>query len=76
MEIEVKKTYFGLQIRAWREENTNHPYPWSFEITDSEGKTKRYGGIPNMCETSAQALKRAWYRAKWISDGTIDQKYR
>jgi hypothetical protein len=52
----------------------NHPYPWRFNIT-YQGATHIFAGMPNMCSTKRQALKRAWWRAKWLIEGTFEQKY-
>jgi hypothetical protein len=74
--IETHKTsYFGCDIVVWKIKGPYwRDYPWRFAITH-EGSERRYGGSPNFMETKAQALKRAWYRAKWLSTGEYGQKY-
>lgn len=69
--------YFGLEVKVWKIEDNVHPYPWRFAIYDyRDGYSKyEYHGIPNQCETKRSALKRAWYRAKWIVEGTHNKKY-
>lgn len=66
----IEKNYFGLNVRAFTiYESVNHYYsfPWSFEI-EFNGKLIQFAGIPNKVETHRKALKRAWYRAKWLSN--------
>lgn len=74
--VETHKTeYFGCEIEVWRIKGPYcGSYPWRFAITH-EGKQRNYVGMPNSVDTKAKALKRAWYRAKWISTGEYDQKY-
>ena len=74
----VEKEYFGIKVRAFTSEGTLRSYssfPWCFEI-EFDGKLLQYYGIPNKLETHRKALKRAWYRAKWLSEGTYNQHYR
>ena len=67
--------YFGYPICVEKITGTWASYPWRFKIKDESGRWVLYGGVPNYCETKASALKRAWWRAKWMSDGTIDFRY-
>ena len=53
-----------------------HPYPWRFAIIDGNNKEHMYVGMPNYCETRHSAIMRAWWRAKWINDGTIGNHYK
>lgn len=72
------KTYFGYQVVAYTTANSLKHYslfPWNFAIRD-EFRWRHYYGIPNKVETRAKALRRAWYRAKWLKDGTYDQHYK
>jgi len=69
----VTKTYFGCVVNAYRED-TKSPYPWLFSVY-YDGVWHDYRGIPNYCATKAQALKRAWFRAKWFSDGSYKERY-
>jgi hypothetical protein len=74
---EVSNQYFGINCRAFTTPGSEESYsmfPWSFEI-EFEGKLIQYSGIPNMVETKEKALKRAWYRCKWLAEGTYDQHY-
>jgi hypothetical protein len=77
--IEIhEREYFGIKVRAFTTEKSQEWYasiPWRFEI-DYNGKTLYYFGMPNYVETKAKALKRAWWRAKWLYDGVYDQKYK
>ncbi len=68
----ITKVYFGHVVRAIKK--GDGPYPWMFEIDTPTG-TKCFAGIPNKCARPRQALKRAWYRAKWLAEGTYDQRY-
>lgn len=53
----------------------SHPYPWRYEIITPTGKHLHFSGVPNQLETRRAALKKAWWRAKWISEGTFEKKY-
>ncbi len=65
----IERNYFDMICRAYTTEFTEDTcYPWLFEIDAPNGKTRCYCGIPNRCETSKSALKRAWYRAKEIRE--------
>ncbi len=77
--LETSKQYFGVQIRVWRVYPLScpHPYPWRFSTQAStENRETLYIGIPNQCSSVRSALKRAWYRAKWISEGIMHKHYR
>jgi len=72
------KTYFGRLCVAYTTRNSLKYYtafPWNFAIRDGNG-WHHYIGIPNKVETRAKALRRAWYRAKWMHDGTYDKHYK
>lgn len=73
----VTKTYYGCEVTAFRTENTEKYYPafpWRFSIR-YDGSRHHYAGMPNHVETKAKALKRGWYRAKWLNDGTYHNRY-
>ena len=75
IDLENYKTeYFGLRVITWKVKN--HPYPWRFSVDDCKNKPHVFGGIPNYCESKRSALKRAWYRAKWFSDGSYYSRYK
>ena len=61
------------EIIVWKIEE-NHPYPWRFSIV-FQGKKTEFIGIPNQCTTKREAYKRAWWRAKWMQEGTFDARY-
>lgn len=69
------KEYFGCLVTVWR---IKGPYwgccPWRFSV-EHEGVTRSYAGVSNYVETKAKALKRAWYRAKWLADGSYHDRY-
>jgi len=67
------KCYHGCEVVASRYADAG-PYPWTFTVKHN-GALHRYGGIPNKCETAASALRRGWWRAKWLAEGTYDQHY-
>ena len=71
----INKEYFGIKVEVWKIDSTWHPYPWRFRLIEPCGKTHVFAGVPNQCESPKSALKRAWYRAKWIKQGTYNQKY-
>lgn len=75
--VEVYKTvYFDCEVEVWR---IKGPYwgcaPWRYKIT-RHGKTYNFSGVPNYLETKRKALKRAWWRAKWLSTGEYDKHYK
>jgi len=72
------KTYFGHLCVAFTTRNSLKYYdafPWNLAIHDGGG-WHHYYGIPNKVETRAKALRRAWYRAKWMYDGTYGDHYK
>ena len=68
------KMYFGCQIVVEKAKGKQHPYPWRFKVKHN-GITHHYAGVPNYCETARGALKRGWYRAKWLTDGSYNTRY-
>lgn len=50
------------------------PYPWRFRIY-WKGQWWEFLGTPNYCQTKHQARMRAWYRMKWMRDGTFLDRY-
>ena len=72
-EVAHTTTYFGLRVDLFLGYG---PYPWMFQVIDQDGKAHAFAGIPNECATKKEALKRAWWRAKWFSDGTFHTRYR
>ena len=76
VECRVRK-YFSYICAAYTTSNSIEyysPYPWNSAIHDGYG-WHHFLGIPNKVETCASALKRAWYRAKWMNEGTLKQRY-
>jgi len=70
-----EKEYFGCKVKVWR---IKGPYwgshPWRFCITHN-GKTHNFTGVPNYCISKMQALKRAWWRSRWLDSGEWDKHY-
>jgi len=70
-EEEYETEYFGIKILVFK---IKGPYwacsPWRFKVGE-----RSYIGIPNYCDTKRSALKRAWYRAKWLHDETYSDRY-
>ena len=69
--------YFGLKIRVFKTQASEKYYasfPWRYEIECDE-KLISFSGVPNYLESKRKALKRAWFRAKWLRDGTFNNKY-
>lgn len=67
--------YFGREVTATKTGEDWHPYPWTYTINDN-GTLHSYVGLPNKCETPQSALKRAWWRCKWMSEGTYGNRYK
>lgn len=70
--MKVVKTYHGCRVVA--ENVGDDPLPWMFSV-EYDGTTHRYAGIPNKCHSCRSALRRGWWRAKWLNEGTYDQRY-
>lgn len=71
------KEYFGRKVIAFTTINSQNHYsccPWCFAI-EHAGNILKFYGMPNQVETKAKALKRGWYRAKWLHDGTWNEHY-
>jgi len=77
MTTETVKTYHGHHVRAFVPDGMPswHPYPWRFDVERPCGTKHVFSGVPNQCETRASALRRGWWRAKWMADGTFEQRY-
>ena len=69
----ISKTYHGCEVSAWMVED-RESYRWQFSVT-RDGVQRCFIGMPNYCETSSQALRRGWWRAKWINEGTYSEHY-
>jgi hypothetical protein len=73
------KEYFGSKVTAFRTENSQKYYPafpWCFSIEDLNGIIRHFNGMPNHVETRAKALRRGWWRAKWLCNGTWNKHYK
>lgn len=68
--------FFGMCAELRRAIGSNDPYPWMFRIHHPERGWIEFYGIPNRCETWRSAMMRAWWRCRWISDGTFDVRYK
>lgn len=72
---QIEKVYFGLRVVAFKA-NDWSPFPWEFYVFAKDGNKHQFLGIRNKCETSRAALRRAWWRAKWLADGTFSERYK
>lgn len=72
--VERTKSYFGCEVIVTQIPQEWHPFRWRFSI-NRDGQTWDFCGVPNYCESARQAFRRAWWRAKWISEGTFDKHY-
>lgn len=69
--------YFDCKVSVYKVPESNrwhNSYPWRFVIKYN-GHWHHFSGVPNCCETKASALKRAWWRCKWMSEGIYNQMY-
>ena len=75
--MEPEKHWYGQYlVKVWKIEGSYWAlYPWRFSILGPDNKEWQYTGVPNYCKTRASALKRAWYRVKWMREGTIGDHY-
>jgi len=64
----------GQVVEVFHNENYSS-FPWNFRIYTEDGSVIFFAGIPNRCETKQSALMRAYYRAKWIADGSYNKRY-
>jgi len=69
----VSKTYFGCTVTAMNKGPA--PYIWMFQV-EKCGRVWEFLGVPNYCDSLRSALRRAWWRAKWLADGTYDDHYK
>lgn len=74
--IEEKRVYNGFTVFVFITKYSSDCYPWLFSIIDNENVEHYYAGMPNQCETKRSALKRAWWRTKWMADGIINERYK
>lgn len=68
--------FFNINCEVYTTPYSYQSYPWSFRIQDSNGKWIEFAGLPNKCATVRSAMMRAWYRCKWIAEGTFDERYK
>ena len=67
--------YFGCLVEVWRIKGPFWgAFPWRFAVTH-DGKRRIFVGVPNYCRTKRSALRRAWYRAMWLSGKDWDNHY-
>lgn len=66
--------YFGCLVEVWKSPEPRHPAPWRFAVSH-QGQRHEFIGVPNQCETKRKALKRAWWRAKWLATGEWSKHY-
>ena len=71
----ARRVYFGCTVVAYQPPYPCRAYPWMFKIRTPEGRELTFAGISNRCGTRASALRRGWWRAKWLANGTFDQRY-
>lgn len=74
--FDMEYTYFGYKVELTLSERSYPSFPWSFRIHCPDGGVRHFLGIPNMCVSKRQALRRAWWRCKWLSEGTFDEHYK
>ena len=68
--------YFGCKVEVWRIKGPYWgSYPWRYAVTYS-GQRREFSGVPNYLETKKAALKKAWWRAKWMHDGSFSERYK
>lgn len=63
-----------ILIEVWAIDEPNHPYPWRYAVS-FQGARHIFAGIPNQCETIAEALVKAHERAAWLEDGSFSERY-
>ena len=72
---EYKTEYFGCEVDVWRIKGPYWGcYPWRYAVTHN-GKRREFSGVSNYLETKRSALKKAWWRAKWLDSGEWDRHY-
>lgn len=64
--------YHGFIVKTWRDLVYGK---YHFTITNPNGEEWQYIGFPNYCDSKRAALKRAWYRIKWMREGTMGEHY-
>lgn len=76
--VEIHETeYFGCKVTVWRIRGPVWACaPWRFSIVDQNGAKRIFTGVPNYLESKKRALKRAWWRAKWLANGTFTNHYK
>lgn len=62
-------------IDVWKVENEHSPFPWRFSV-EYKGIKHQFSGIPNYCKSKHSAICRAYYRAKWLTEGSFDEHYK
>jgi hypothetical protein len=71
-------TFFGLRCEVWTSGDLMKWYPgcpWRFRVWDRSGNVHNFAGLPNYCRSVRSAMMRAWYRAKWMTNGEYEKHY-
>jgi hypothetical protein len=81
LEIVQCKAYgfWGVRAEVYTTQSTltHYPsYPWRFRLRLPDGHAIHYAGTPNYCGSLKAAVMRAWWRAKWLADGSHFAKYK
>lgn len=64
----------STEIEVWHCGEDRHPHPWRYTVT-FDGSRHIFAGIPNQCESIAEALVKAHDRAEWLADGSFRERY-
>lgn len=67
--------YFGIGVEVWSWFWGASEY-WRFKIICRDGSVRHFAGVPNYCYSKRSALRRAWWRCKWLNDGTFSEHYK
>ncbi len=67
--------FFGVECEVYTTPYVWPSYPWLFRVRGNDGNWINFAGMPNQCATVRSAMMRAYYRCKWIADGTFDSRY-
>lgn len=68
-------TFFGVECEVFTTDFVYPSYPWLFRVKNKHGEWINFAGMPNKCETIRSAMMRAWWRCKWVADGTMEKRY-
>lgn len=72
----LEPTYFGRRVLLENHGDEDEPDRWAFVSIQNGETVQRFAGIPNKWLSRQSAVLRAWWRCKWMAEGTFEEHYK